>query len=101
MRDEIGISEETFANPLQAAFSSAVAFIVGAAIPMLVILLLPLNTLWIALIISTLTGLASLGYLSAKLGGAPARPAVMQVVIWGSFAMCVTTLIGKLVGVAV
>ncbi|WP_195714687.1 MULTISPECIES: VIT family protein [Neisseria] len=101
MRDEIGISEETFANPLQAAFSSAVAFIVGAAIPMLVILLLPLNMLWTALIVSTLIGLAGLGYLSAKLGGAPARPAMMRVVIWGCVAMGVTTLIGKLVGIAV
>lgn len=101
MRDEVGITEEAFANPLQAAFSSAIAFIIGAAIPMLVILLLPLNTLWISLMISTFIGLAGLGYLSAKLGGAPIKPAIMRVVIWGALAMGITSIIGKLVGVAI
>lgn len=101
MRDEISISEESFANPLQAAFSSAASFVIGAAIPILVILLLPLNTLLIALIISTLIGLGLLGYISAKLGGAPIRPAVMRILIWGVIAMGVTGIIGKLVGVTV
>ena len=101
MRDEISISEESFANPLQAAFSSAASFAIGAAIPILVILLLPLNTLLIALIISTLIGLGLLGYISAKLGGAPIRPAVMRILIWGVIAMGVTGIIGKLVGVTV
>ena len=101
MRDEISISEESFANPLQAAFSSAASFAVGAAIPILVILLLPLNTLLAALIISTLIGLGLLGYISAKLGGAPIRPAVMRILIWGVIAMGVTGIIGKLVGVTV
>ncbi|MGV3059210.1 VIT1/CCC1 transporter family protein [[Pasteurella] aerogenes] len=101
MRDEISISEESFANPLQAAFSSAASFAIGAAIPILVILLLPLNTLLIALIISTLIGLGLLGYISAKLGGAPIRPAVMRILIWGVIAMGGTGIIGKLVGVTV
>ncbi|MDY4479423.1 VIT family [[Pasteurella] aerogenes] len=101
MRDEISISEESFANPLQAAFSSAASFAIGAAIPILVILLLPLNTLLVALIISTLIGLGLLGYISAKLGGAPIRPAVMRILIWGVIAMGVTGIIGKLVGVTV
>lgn len=101
MRDEISISEESFANPLQAAFSSAASFAIGAAIPILVILLLPLNTLLIALIISTLIGLGLLGYISAKLGGAPIRPAVMRILIWGVIAMGVTGIIGKLVGITV
>ena len=101
MRDEISISEESFANPLQAAFSSAASFAIGAAIPILVILLLPLNTLLITLIISTLIGLGLLGYISAKLGGAPIRPAVMRILIWGVIAMGVTGIIGKLVGVTV
>ncbi|MCU9998214.1 VIT family protein [[Pasteurella] aerogenes] len=101
MRDEISISEESFANPLQAAFSSAASFAIGAAIPILVILLLPLNTLLIALIISTLIGLGLLGYISAKLGGAPIRPAVMRILIWGVIAMGVMGIIGKLVGVTV
>lgn len=101
MRDEIGISEESFANPLQAALSSAAAFAMGAAIPLLVILIAPINILLATLIFSTLFGLGLLGYISAKLGGAPARPAIIRIVIWGAIAMGITGLIGKLVGVTV
>lgn len=101
MRDEIGISEESFANPLQAALSSAAAFAMGAAIPLLVILIAPINILLATLIFSTLFGLGLLGYISAKLGGAPARPAIIRIVIWGAIAMSITGLIGKLVGVTV
>ncbi|WP_165827754.1 VIT family protein [Glaesserella sp. 15-184] len=101
MRDEIGISEESFANPLQAALSSAAAFAVGAVIPLLVVLCLPIDAMLVGLIISTLFGLATLGYVSAKLGGAPVRPAITRIVIWGVIAMGVTGMIGKLVGVTV
>lgn len=101
MRDEIGISEESFANPLQAALSSAAAFAMGAAIPLLVILITPINILLATVIFSTLFGLGLLGYISAKLGGAPARPAIIRIVIWGAIAMGITGLIGKLVGVTV
>ncbi len=101
MRDEIGISEESFANPLQAALSSAAAFAMGAAIPLLVILIAPINILLATLIFSTLFGLGLLGYISAKLGGAPPRPAIIRIVIWGAIAVGITGLIGKLVGVTV
>lgn len=101
MRDEIGISEESFANPLQAALSSAAAFAMGATIPLFVILIAPINILLATLIFSTLFGLGLLGYISAKLGGAPARPAITRIVIWGAIAMGITGLIGKLVGVIV
>lgn len=101
MRDEIGISEESFANPLQAALSSAAAFAMGAAIPLLVILITPINILLATVIFSTLFGLGLLGYISAKLGGAPTRPAITRIVIWGAIAMGITGLIGKLVGVTV
>lgn len=101
MRDEIGISEESFANPLQAALSSAAAFAMGAAIPLLVILITPINILLATVIFSTLFGLGLLGYISAKLGGAPARPAIIRIVIWGAIAMGITGSIGKLVGVTV
>ncbi|WP_373777409.1 VIT family protein [Glaesserella sp.] len=101
MRDEIGISEASFANPLQAALSSAAAFAVGAVIPLIVTILLPMNVLLYGLVISTLLGLATLGYISAKLGGAPIMPAIGRIVIWGTLAMGITGLIGKLVGVSV
>ena len=101
LRDEIGLSETTSAHPLQAALASAGAFAVGAVIPLLVTLLLPNAILLPALVVSTLLGLAGLGYVSATLGGAKPLPAVGRVVIWGMIALGVTGLIGKLVGVSV
>ena len=121
LRDEIGLSETTSAHPLQAALASAGAFAVGAVIPLLVtlllpnaillpfnsnasqeaVLLLPNAILLPALVVSTLLGLAGLGYVSATLGGAKPLPAVGRVVIWGMIALGVTGLIGKLVGVSV
>lgn len=101
LRDEIGLSETTSAHPLQAALASAGAFAAGAVIPLLVTLLLPNAILLPALVVSTLLGLAGLGYVSATLGGAKPLPAVGRVVIWGMIALGVTGLIGKLVGVSV
>ncbi len=101
LRDEIGLSETTSAHPLQAALASAGAFAVGAVIPLLVTLLLPNEILLSALVVSTLLGLAGLGYVSATLGGAKPLPAVGRVVIWGMIALGVTGVIGKLVGVSV
>ena len=101
LRDEIGLSETTSAHPLQAALASAGAFAVGAVIPLLVTLLLPNAILLPALVVSTLLGLAGLGYVSATLGGAKPLPAVGRVVIWGMIALGGTGVIGKLVGVSV
>lgn len=101
LRDEIGISQTTAANPLQAALASAAAFATGAIIPILVALCAPKNALLPALIVSTLAGLAALGFVSAKLGGARPLPAVMRVVVWGMIALGVTGLIGKLAGVSI
>ncbi len=101
LRDEIGISQTTAANPLQAALASAVAFATGAIIPILVALCAPKNALLPALIVSTLAGLATLGFVSAKLGGARPLPAVMRVVVWGMIALGVTGLIGKVAGVSI
>ena len=64
-RDEIGLSETIDTNPLQAAWASALAFICGAILPVLVVVLLPVYVMLPALAISTLAGLAGLGWLSA------------------------------------
>lgn len=99
-RDELGISEVIETNALEAAGASALSFCGGAALPLIVILLFPQSLILWAIGISTLLGLALLGFLSAKLGGAPARPAVIRVVVWGIIALTVTGMIGKLFGVA-
>ncbi|SUO95777.1 VIT1/CCC1 transporter family protein [Suttonella ornithocola] len=98
-RDEIGISEVIETNALQAAGASAIAFCVGAILPLLVLLIAPQTVLVYVLAIATLLGLASLGSLSAKLGGAPLLPAILRTVIWGVIALVSTALIGWYFGV--
>lgn len=100
-RDEIGITETASANPLQASGASALAFCCGAILPLLVALFTPSAQLMMVLAGTTLIGLAILGFLSAKLGGARILPAVMRVLIWGSVALASTAFIGKLLGVNV
>lgn len=99
-RDEIGLSDTVSANPIQASLASAGAFILGALLPVLCVWLLPKQILTYGLGISTLLGLAFLGFLSAKLGGAKTLPAVIRVVIWGVVALVATGLIGRIFGVS-
>lgn len=99
-REELGISDLTAANPLQAAFTSAVTFAVGAAMPILVVLLTPAAySIW-ALVITTIVFLAVLGALGAKAGGAPIAKATLRVTFWGAVAMAVTAGVGYFFGVA-
>ena len=97
-RDEIGLSETIDTNPLQAAWASALAFICGAILPVLVVVLLPVYVMLPALAISTLAGLAGLGWLSARLGGAPVGRAVARLVGWGVIALLATYLVGDMAG---
>lgn len=99
-RDEIGISHVTQARPIQAAFASAAAFSVGAALPVLLVLLLPLQFLVPAISASTLALLAVLGAIAARLGGAGWLRGSVRVAFWGAVAMALTGLIGWLFGSA-
>lgn len=89
------------ASPETNRIAAAAAFVAGALLPLLVILLTPTAYLWPALMVSTLLGLAAPGFLSARLDGAPVLPAMLRVVVWGAVAMGVTSAIGKILGVAV
>ncbi|MFN3212345.1 MAG: VIT family protein [Henriciella sp.] len=100
-RDELGISDFSKARPLQAAASSALSFSIGAALPILVAVAAPHAHVGAAIAISSLIGLALLGILSARAGGAPALRAVARIVFWGAAAMALTALVGRLFGVAV
>ena len=97
-RDELGISHSTRARPLQAALASALAFSLGAAAPVLLVLLLPREVLVAAIGASTLVLLAVLGAVAARLGGAPWLKASARVAFWGAAAMLVTGAIGRLFG---
>jgi VIT1/CCC1 family predicted Fe2+/Mn2+ transporter len=98
-REELGISHTLTARPVQAAFASAATFAVGAALPLLVVVLSPLSTLLWAVAGSSLAFLALLGALSASAGGAPLVKAVARVTFWGALAMASTTGVGALFGV--
>jgi vacuolar iron transporter family protein len=99
-RDELGISEMMTARPVQAAFSSAGTFSVGAALPLLVVLLVPTAALFWSVPISSLLFLALLGSLSARAGGASMATAAIRVTFWGALAMALTAGVGALFGVA-
>lgn len=95
-RDELGISKEMQARPLQAAFASAGSFSVGAAVPLVVALLAPVNAAIAAIYGVSLLALAGLGALSARTGEAPVMRATLRVTIFGAAAMAVTAGIGQL-----
>lgn len=99
--DELGMSEITLARPLQAALASAGSFAVGAALPLLVVLLLPIESVVPATVIASLALLAGLGTLAARLGGASPLRGALRVTFWGAVAMGVTALVGRLFGAVV
>jgi len=99
-REELGISHTSTARPLQAAMTSALTFSIGAALPLLVVLLVPTVALIWAVAGSALLFLAMLGALAAGAGGAPVFSATLRVSLWGILAMAVTAGIGALFGVS-
>jgi VIT1/CCC1 family predicted Fe2+/Mn2+ transporter len=99
-RDELGISDTLAAKPVQAALASAGTFAVGAALPLLMVLLLPSFLLMWGLAGSSLLFLALLGFLAARAGGSPVIASVTRVTFWGALAMALTAGVGALFGVA-
>lgn len=101
VRDELGISEHTGAQPLVAAGSSALSFTVGAALPLAAAALVPEPSIILWVSVLSLVFLAVLGVVGARAGGAPVPRAVIRVVFWGAVAMAVTALVGRLFGAVV
>lgn len=101
VRDELGINEISQANPIQAAIASGASFTVGGILPLLAILLLPIEGLVYWLYGFTIIFLVVLGIISAKTGGSVIRKAVIRIVIWGTLAMGLTAMVGYLFGVNV
>jgi VIT1/CCC1 family predicted Fe2+/Mn2+ transporter len=100
-RDELGISEITTARPVQAALTSAASFSVGAAVPLLMIVVSPRGALVPIVFAASLGFLAVLGAIGAKAGGANILRATARVTFWGALAMAVTAGIGKLFGAVI
>ena len=100
-RDELGITELSRARPLQAAVASAIAFAVGAALPVVLAAITPVSRLGVVVGGSTLVLLAGLGALAAQLGGASMGRGAVRVTFWGAVAMVCTALIGRIFGTVV
>ena len=97
-RDELGISEITTARPVQAALTSAATFSVGAAMPLLMVVVSPAGALIPVVSAASLGFLALLGAIGAKAGGANVLRATARVTFWGALAMALTAGIGKIFG---
>jgi vacuolar iron transporter family protein len=99
-RDELGISETFRARPIQAAFTSAASFAVGAAMPLLAVGLVPGSSLISFVSGTSLVFLAVLGGVAARVGGASVALGAMRVTFWGALAMALTAGVGKIFGIA-
>jgi len=97
-RDELGITAQARARPLQAAVASALAFASGALAPLLACLLVPASSLRLALVLGSLALLVAFGALAARLGGAPLGRAALRMGLWGGLAMAGTWGAGALFG---
>ena len=100
-RDELGLTEELAARPLQAALASAATFAVGAGVPVLTILLAPASALVLVVAAVSFLCLVSLGAIAARVGGAPMLVGAARVTVWGALAMLATAAVGNLFGTAV
>lgn len=98
-RDELGISEIMQARPIQAAFASAGAFAVGAALPLVSAIATPEQQMVPVVAGLSLVFLAMLGAVAARVGRARMLPGALRVTFWSALAMAVTAAIGRLFGV--
>lgn len=97
-RDELGITEELKARPVQAALASGASFSVGAVLPLIVSALVPLSILVFAVALASLLFLALLGTLAARAGGAGVFKSTLRITFWGALAMAITAGIGAIFG---
>jgi VIT1/CCC1 family predicted Fe2+/Mn2+ transporter len=97
-RDELGLDEQRRARPLQAGWTSALAFASGAILPLLAMAVSPASVRAAVCVAVTLLALATLGDIGARLGGAPRLRGTLRTLAWGTVAMAVTAGIGALVG---
>lgn len=97
-RDELGITDNTMARPVQASLASAATFVMGAALPLVVLLVASPAHLGRAVTVSSMTALAAFGALAAKAGGASVFRGAARMTFWGALAMGLTAAVGFAVG---
>lgn len=101
VRDELGITEISQANPIQAALASGAAFTFGGVLPLLVILFAPVRAMEYWLYAAAIVSLSVLGILAAKAGGSKVWKAVLRITVWGTIAMGLSAGVGYFFGVSV
>ncbi|WP_131782994.1 VIT1/CCC1 transporter family protein [Legionella gresilensis] len=101
VRDELGITEISSAQPLQAAIFSACSFTIGSLLPILTFLIIPRTYLIPTMSIMAIIFLALLGAIAAKIGGAKIMLGALRVVLWGTIAMIISASIGLLLGIVI
>jgi VIT1/CCC1 family predicted Fe2+/Mn2+ transporter len=99
-RDELGIDHESLAKPVQASLASAVAFSVGALVPVAAALVSGQHGSGRAIIVSSLIALGISGAIGAFIGGGNKLKAALRVFVGGGLAMAITALVGHLTGAA-
>jgi len=93
---ELGIDPNNLTSPWRAAAASAIAFLIGSAIPLATVML-PLGNLSVPITFaSVLIALAVTGFVSARLGGTRKTTSIIRVVAGGALAMAFTYAIGSL-----
>lgn len=100
LRDELGHADQTAARPVQAAVVSALAFALGALIPIAAVLIGPSAARFAVLVGATLLALAVLGAVGGRLGGASPGRGAARVLAGGAAALLVTTAVGRLVSIS-
>ena len=101
IRDELGIAGHHRARPLQAAFASAGAFAIGAALPLLAASFAPIALLPLVVTVTSLVVLVVLGSVAARTGGASPLTGALRVAFWGAIAMALTYGAGRLFGAVI
>lgn len=101
MMTHFGMSGGDIVNPMHAALSSLISFTIGGLIPFLTIVLTPASVRIVATGVAVFIALCATGYLSASVGGASKRHAMLRVVVGGVLAMVITYYVGVLFGAKV
>ncbi len=98
---EFNITPGELTSPWHAAWASLIAFAVGAVIPLLAIALPPESVrVWVS-VLSVIVALFLTGYISAHLGDAPKRPAILRNIVVGMLTLAIAWIVGRLFGVAI
>lgn len=100
VRDELGINVISQAKPLKAAWPSDAAFSTVSIVPLLIKLFMPLDQMEYYLYCFAIFFLIILGILAAKTGGSSIKNAIIEITFWGTIAMALTALVGRLFGVS-